>query len=156
MHTLRPGQDGYAEEVAGFQTSVASQPAVVVAAESAEDVVAAVRYAAEHDLPVSVQATGHGLTAGTGGLLISTRRMTDVEIDAGAKTARVAAGVRWGAVIEAAAKRGLALLSGRAGFGVVTALEFGLVPVTELYGGGLYFDAAGRPAGRRAGRAGAM
>jgi len=214
MHTLRPGQDGYAEEVAGFQTSVASQPAVVVAAERAEDVVAAVRYAAEHDLPVSVQATGHGLTAGTGGLLISTRRMTDVEIDAGAKTARVAAGVRWGAVIEAAAKHGLAplsgsspdvgvvgytlsggfglmarrfgraadhvraidvvtpdgelrtvapgselfwaLLGGRAGFGVVTALEFGLVPVTELYGGGLYFDAADLPAVLRAWRTWAM
>src|SRR3569833_1350324 len=214
MHTLRPGQDGYAEEVAGFQTSVASQPAVVVAAESAEDVVAAVRYAAEHALPVSVQATGHGLTAGTGGLLISTRRMTDVDIDAGAKTARVAAGVRWGAVIEAAAKHGLAplsgsspdvgvvgytlsggfglmarrfgraadharaidvvtpdgerrtvapgaelfwaLLGGRAGFGVVTALEFGLVPVTELYGGGLYFDAADLPAVLRAWRTWAM
>jgi FAD/FMN-containing dehydrogenase len=214
MFTLRPGQDGYAEEVAGFQTSVATKPAVVVAAETADDVVAAVKYAAEHDLAVSVQATGHGLTAGTDGLLISTRRMTGVEIDAGAKTARVGAGVRWGAVIEAAAKHGLAplsgsspdvgvvgytlsggfglmarrfgraadrvraidvvtadgeprkvtpgddlfwaLLGGRAGFGVVTALEFGLVPVTELYGGGLYFDAADLPAVLRAWRTWAM
>lgn len=214
MHTLRPGQDGYVEEVAGFQTSVATKPAVVVAAENAEDVVAAVKYAAEHDLPVSVQATGHGRTAGTEGLLLSTRRLTDVEIDAAAKTARVGAGVRWGAVIEAAAEHGLAplsgsspdvgvvgytlsggfglmarrfgraadhvraidvvtsdgelrtvtpgselfwaLLGGRAGFGVVTALEFGLVPVTELYGGGLYFDAADLPAVLRAWRTWAM
>jgi FAD/FMN-containing dehydrogenase len=78
MNIVRPGQDGYAEEVAGFQTAVPSSPAAVVAAESAEDVVAAVRYATEHRLSVSVQATGHGLTAGTGGLLISTRRMTGV------------------------------------------------------------------------------
>ncbi|SFW63055.1 FAD-binding oxidoreductase [Amycolatopsis australiensis] len=203
MNILRPGQDGYADEVAGFQTSVANTPAVVVAAETAEDVVAAVKYAAEHGLRVAVQATGHGLTEGTDGLLISTRRMTGVEIDAAARTARVGAGVRWGAVIEAAAKHGLAPLSGsspdvgvvgytlsggfglmarrygraadhvraidvvtpdgelrtvtpgadlfwalrggRAGFGVVTALEFGLVPVTELYGGGLYFDTADLP-----------
>ncbi|VVJ15279.1 FAD-dependent oxygenase [Amycolatopsis camponoti] len=210
MQTFRPGEDGYAEEIAGFQTSVATQPAVVFAPENADDVVAATKYAAEHELPVAVQATGHGLTAGTDGLLISTRRLTGIEIDAGAKTARVEAGVRWGAVIEAAAQHGLAplsgsspdvgvvgytlsggfglmarrfgraadhvraidvvtadgdlrtvtpgddlfwaLLGGRAGFGVVTALEFGLVEVTELYGGGLYFDAADLPAVLRAWR----
>ncbi|MFJ7212145.1 FAD-binding oxidoreductase [Amycolatopsis sp. NPDC098790] len=210
MQTFRPGDDGYAEEIAGFQTSIPTRPAVVVAAENADDVKDAVNYAAEHELHVAVQATGHGLNAGTEGLLISTRRMTGVEIDAEKQTARVEAGVRWGAVIEAAAKHGLAplsgsspdvgvvgytlsggfglmarrygraadhvqaidvvtpdgelrtvtpgselfwaLLGGRAGFGVVTALEFGLVPVTELYGGGLYFDAADLPAVLRAWR----
>ncbi|MFD1544644.1 FAD-binding oxidoreductase [Nonomuraea guangzhouensis] len=35
-----------------------------------------------------------------------------------------------------------ALLGGRGNFGVVTALEIGLVPVTTLYGGGLFFDLA--------------
>ncbi|NBH06363.1 FAD-binding oxidoreductase [Amycolatopsis sp. SID8362] len=210
MHTLRPGQDGYAEEVAGFQTAVPSSPAVVVAAESAEDVVAAVRYAAAHGLPVAVQATGHGLTAGTDGLLISTRRMTGVEIDASARTARVEAGARWGAVIEAAGEHGLAPLSGsspdvgvvgytlaggfglmarrygraadhvraldvvtadgelrrvepgsdlfwalrggRDSFGVVTAVEFDLFPVSHLYGGGLYFAPEDVPAALRAWR----
>ena len=34
-----------------------------------------------------------------------------------------------------------ALLGGGGNFGVVTGLEFGLFPVTDLYGGGLYFDA---------------
>ncbi|MFC5831280.1 FAD-binding oxidoreductase [Nonomuraea insulae] len=33
-----------------------------------------------------------------------------------------------------------ALVGGRGRFGVVTALEIGLVPVERLYGGGLYFD----------------
>ncbi len=204
MHTLtgevfQPGQDGYEAEVAGFQTAVPSKPAVVVGATSAADIVAAVRYAAAHDLPVAVQATGHGLAvAADGGLLISTRRMTGVEIDPAAGTARVEAGARWGAVIEAAAAHGLAPLSGsfpdvgvvgytlaggfslmarrygraadhvralevvtadgelrhvtpesdlfwalrggRDNFGIVTALEFDLVPVTTLYGGGLYFE----------------
>lgn len=214
MNILRPGRDGYAEEVAGFQTAVPSSPAAVVTAENADDVIAAVRYAAEHDLPVAVQATGHGLTAGTDGLLISTRRMTGVEIDAEARTARVEAGVRWGAVIEAAAPHGLAPLSGsspdvgvvgytlsggfglmarrygraadhvraldvvtadgelrrvepgsdlfwalrggRDSFGIVTAMEFALVPVTELYGGGLHFDTADLPAVLRAWRTWSM
>jgi FAD/FMN-containing dehydrogenase len=210
MNILRPGQDGYAEEVAGFQTSVPSSPTAVVAAESAEEVAAAVRYAAERGLTVAVQATGHGLTAGTDGVLISTRRLTGVEIDAAAGTARVEAGVRWGAVIEAAAKHGLAPLSGsspdvgvvgytlsggfglmarrygraadhvraldvvtadgelrhvepgsdlfwalrggRDSFGVVTAIEFGLVPVTGLYGGSLSFGTDDLPAVLRAWR----
>ncbi|MEV6830435.1 FAD-binding oxidoreductase [Amycolatopsis sp. NPDC051102] len=210
MNILRPGQDGYAEEVAGFQTAVPSSPAAVVAAERAEDVVAAVRYAAEHELTVAVQATGHGLTAGTDGVLISTRRMTGVEIDPVARTARVEAGVRWEAVVEAAGRHGLAPLSGsspdvgvvgytlsggfglmarrygraadhvkaldvvtadgelrraepgsdlfwalrggRDGFGVVTAVEFGLVPVAELYGGSLTFGSADVPAALRAWR----
>ncbi|MGW3959043.1 FAD-binding oxidoreductase [Amycolatopsis sp. NPDC005003] len=210
MNLLQPGQDGYAEEAAGFQTSVPTAPAAVVAAESAEDVVAAVRHAAEHGLSVAVQATGHGLTAGTDGVLISTRRMTGVEIDAGARTARVEAGARWEAVIGAAGEHGLAPLSGsspdvgvvgytlsggfglmarrygraadhvraldvvtadgelrrvepgsdlfwalrggRGGFGVVTAIEFALLPVEELYGGSLTFDSADVPSVLRAWR----
>ena len=34
---------------------------MVFAARSAADVIAAVRYAAERNLPIGVQATGHGL-----------------------------------------------------------------------------------------------
>ncbi|WP_439383813.1 FAD-binding oxidoreductase [Amycolatopsis lexingtonensis] len=139
MHTLRPGQDGYAEEVAGFQTAVPSAPAVVVPAESAEDVAAAVRYAAEHGLPVAVQATGHGLTAGTDGVLISTRRMTGVEIDASARTARVEAGVRWGEVIQAAGAHGLAPLSG-------SSPDVGVVGYTLAGGFGLLARRYGRAA----------
>ncbi len=210
MNLLHPGQDGYTEGAAGFQTAVPTSPAAVVAAESPADVAAAVRYAADHRLPVAVQATGHGLTAGTDGVLISTRRMTGVEIDVAARTARVEAGVRWEAVIEAAGRHGLAPLSGsspdvgvvgytlsggfglmarrygrgadhvraldvvtadgqlrraepgsdlfwalrggRDGFGVVTAMEFGLLPVSDLYGGSLTFDSAHVPAVLRAWR----
>ncbi|SNT19970.1 FAD/FMN-containing dehydrogenase [Actinomadura meyerae] len=194
-----PGDEGYDGERTGFQTAGPHRPAVIVAAADADDVRAAVRYAAEQGLPVAVQNTGHGLPLGAdGGLLISTRRMTGLRVDAGARTARIEAGVRWAQVVEEAAKHGLAplsgsspgvgavsytlgggiglmsrmygfaadhvrsidvvtadgrarhvtpgddlfwaLLGGRANFGVVTALEIGLLPVTRLYGGGLYFD----------------
>jgi FAD/FMN-containing dehydrogenase len=182
MFTFTPGQDGYETEIAGFQTGVPSKPQLVVGAASADDVAEGVRYAAEHDLPVSVQATGHGLREPATGVLISTRRMTGVSIDPARAVARVEAGTTWGAVIEAAAGHGLAPLSGSApgvgvvgytlggGFslmgrryglaadhvvaaesvapdgtrgtgidGVVTSLEFGLFPVTTLYGGALSF-----------------
>ncbi|KKD06604.1 FAD-binding oxidoreductase [Streptomyces sp. WM6386] len=190
-----------AEELSGFQTGFTVRPAHVFAAASADDVIAAVRHAAAERLPVTVQATGHGLPGPVeGGVLVSTRRMDRVSVDPVERTARVQAGVRWGQVVEAAAPHGLAPLNGSApgvgavsytlggglgilarefgyaadhvrsldvvtadgrlrqvtresapdlywallgaghGFGVVTELEIGLVPVRTLYGGSLAFD----------------
>lgn len=110
---LRPGESGYDEEIAGFQTAYTHRPALVVGALHAEDVRSAVEYAARHNLPIAVQATGHGLSvAAEGGVLISTRRMHDITIDPAARTARVAAGVQAEALIETAAAHGLAPLNG--------------------------------------------
>ncbi len=64
---LRPTDPGYEDELAGFQTGFTQRPAVVHGARSADDVIAAVRYAAAKDLPVGVQATGHGLPGGVRG-----------------------------------------------------------------------------------------
>ncbi|WP_447037446.1 FAD-binding oxidoreductase [Streptomyces sp. DSM 118878] len=112
---FRPGDTGYDDEVAGFQTGFAARPALVFGAGSTDDVVAAVSHAAGHGLPIGVQATGHGLPgASEGGVLISTRRMNGVRVDAAARTATVGAGARWGQVVEAAAPHGLAPLNGSA------------------------------------------
>ncbi|WP_028937122.1 FAD-binding oxidoreductase [Pseudonocardia spinosispora] len=201
----RPGDAGYDTERSGFQASYRHEPSVVVGATGVDDVCAAVRHAAANDLPVAVQSTGHGLAVPTeGGVLVSTRRMTGVRIDPAARTARIAAGTRWGEVVAAAAAHGLAPLSGSSSevgavgytlggglgvlsrefgyaadhlrsvelvtadgtvrhvdeshdlhwalagaggnFGVATSAEIGLVPVSRVYGGGLYFDTAHVPA----------
>ncbi|WP_336086812.1 FAD-binding oxidoreductase [Nocardia sp. SSK8] len=126
---FRPGDTGYAEEIAGFQTAYTHRPALVVGAVTAEDVRAAVEYAARHRLPVAVQATGHGLSvAADTGVLITTRRMDTVTVDPVARTARIGAGVRAGALVEAAAAHGLAPLNG-------SSLSVGVVGY--LLGGGL-------------------
>ncbi|MGW2635448.1 FAD-binding oxidoreductase [Streptomyces sp. NPDC001348] len=119
---LRPDDPGYDEEIAGFQTGLAQRPDVVFPVSSADDVIAAVRYAAAEGLPVGVQATGHGLPdASEGGVLITTRRMDRVTVDPEARTARVQAGVRWGQVVAAAEPYGLAPLNGSApGVGAVS------------------------------------
>jgi FAD/FMN-containing dehydrogenase len=115
LFPLRPGDAGYAEETAGFQTGFARRPAVVFGASSAGDVAAAVRYAAARDLPLAVQATGHGVPGPLeGGVLVTTRRMDRVTVDPAARTARVEAGVRWGEVVAAAAPYGLAPPNGSA------------------------------------------
>ncbi|MCD9872342.1 FAD-binding oxidoreductase [Streptomyces guryensis] len=112
---LRPGDPGYDDELAGFQTGFTHRPSVVFAASSADDVIAAVRYAADHGLSAGVQATGHGLPgACEGGVLVTTKRMDRVAVDPGARTVRLQAGVRWGQVVAAAEPYGLAPLNGSA------------------------------------------
>jgi FAD/FMN-containing dehydrogenase len=110
---LRPEDEGYAAEVAAFNASRQHTPDVVVVPRSAEDVVHAVRWAGEHDLPVSVQATGHGAVLPiTEGVLVSTRALDALTIDPERRTARIGAGVKWRRVIDAAAEHGLAGLCG--------------------------------------------
>ncbi|WP_432031095.1 FAD-binding oxidoreductase [Streptomyces antibioticus] len=113
---LLPGSREYDEERSGFQTGLRHRPAVVVGATRPEDVRAAVRFAAGRRLPVAVQSTGHGIvTALDGeGVLISTRRMNAVAVDAAAGTVTAQAGVVWGEVIERAAPHGLAPVNGSA------------------------------------------
>ncbi|MFF1506888.1 FAD-binding oxidoreductase [Streptomyces sp. NPDC058326] len=132
-----PGSEGFDEELSGYQTYVRNRPDIVVGVDGVDDVRAAVAFAAEHDLAISVQATGHGMAyAAEGGLLISTRRMNDVHIDPRARTARVAAGASWRQVIEQAAEHGLAPLSGS--FPDVCAVSYvlggGLGLVARQYG----------------------
>lgn len=115
------GEPAAITEAAGFNTAVQHRPAVVVAARDALDVAAAVRHANDEGLPVAVQATGHGAVApSVGGVLVSTKGMQGVTVDPVRRRARVEAGVRWRAVIDAAVPHGLAPLSGSSsGVGVV-------------------------------------
>jgi FAD/FMN-containing dehydrogenase len=131
-----PGDAGYAPEIAAWNTAIQHSPELVIAAESAADVAEAVRLAGEHGVPVSVQATGHTESPITSGLLISTRALDGLSVDVEARTATVGAGVRWGAVIAAAAEAGLAPVSGSSPIvGVVGyLLGGGLGPLARSHG----------------------
>jgi hypothetical protein len=101
------------DEIATFNLAMVHRPSVVVGATSAQDVAAAVSWGVANGLPVAAQATGHGpVRAVEDALLITTSRMTSVEIDPVHSTATVGAGVRWRDVIAAAAPYGLAGVSG--------------------------------------------
>ncbi|TWP33611.1 FAD-binding oxidoreductase [Leekyejoonella antrihumi] len=98
---LDVGDAGYAEAVTGFNLLVTHRPAVVVVPERAEDIAATVRIAAEHGVPVAVQATGHGAhEAVIEGVLINTSRMNGVSIDEVRRTATVGPGTKWRAVFD--------------------------------------------------------
>jgi FAD/FMN-containing dehydrogenase len=108
-----PEDEGYAEEAAGANTILTHRPLVTVGATGAADVRAAVRFARDHDLPLAVLATGHGpSTAVKDAVLVTTRRMTGVEVDPVERTARIEAGVQGRRLVDAAVEHGLAPLVG--------------------------------------------
>jgi FAD/FMN-containing dehydrogenase len=110
---LLPGDAGYDGERAVWNLNHELAPAVIVVPESAADIQAAVTFAAARRRPVLVKATGHQIVGQAhGAVVIATRRMNEVTIDAVGRTARVGPGAIWSEVIEKAAKAGLAPVSG--------------------------------------------
>ena len=99
----------------GWNLVADPQPSAVAFVESGDDIAAVVRFAAANGLRVSGQSTGHGAAA-LGSLedtiLIKTERMRGAEVDAGAGTARVEAGVLSVELAEAAQAQGLSSLPG--------------------------------------------
>lgn len=131
------GDDGLATEVACFNPAIRHDPDVVVAARSEDDVASAVRFARDNGLPVRVQATGHGAEAPiVGGLIVSTRALDTISVDAPARLVRLGAGVRWAPVIERAAEHGLAPVTGSStSVGAVGyTLGGGLGPLARTHG----------------------
>lgn len=135
----RPGTPGYDAACAGFDLAAIPSPDLAVSAATEADVAAAVRFAAEHGLPVAVRATGHGPIPGVEhGVLVDTRALSAVTVDPARRTATIGAGVTWTPVLAASAPLGLAPLCG-------SAPDVGAVSYT--LGGGL------GPFGRRHGYA---
>lgn len=110
---LVPGDEGFAQECAGFNLLVAHRPVVVVGATDAFDVQAAVRFAVANDLPVAVKNTGHQPFYDVAGcVLITLSRMDSVDVDPVHGLARVGGGARWHQVVSSASAHGLAALNG--------------------------------------------
>ena len=99
----------------GWNLAADQRPDAVAFVESGDDIAAAIRFAAENGLRVAGQGTGHGAVAlGSleGAILVKTERMRGIEVDAGAQTARVEAGVLSVELAEAAQQHGLSGLPG--------------------------------------------
>ncbi|MFI6732514.1 FAD-binding oxidoreductase [Nonomuraea sp. NPDC050451] len=200
---LLPEDDGYSDETRTYNLRIDVRPGVVIAAASARDVQPAVRLAAAKGAPIAAMATGHAMQPvpiGPDAVLVSTRAMRGITVEAEARTARIEAGVTWGEAVAEITKFGLAPLNGaspsvgvvgfvlagghsptlgraygyaadhvnsievvtadgklrtvtavsdpelffglrggKGNFGIVTAVEIELFPITTLYGGSIFF-----------------
>ena len=110
-----PGDDAWDTARQAWNLAVDQRPVAVVYPETADDVVATVRLAAERGLRIAFNAGGHN--AGTidwsrDTLLLKTERMRGIEIDAAGRRARVEAGALSKPLAIAAGDHGLAYLAG--------------------------------------------
>ena len=112
---LRPSDQGWNEAVAIWNGMAARLPALVLRPASAHDVAAAVGFAREHGLLLSVKGGGHNI-AGTsmapGGLTLDLSGMRQVAVDPQGKLAHVGPGCQLGEVDQATQAHGLATVLG--------------------------------------------
>lgn len=110
---LYPGDEGFEDEIKNFNLSVTHHPKVVVVAGCAADVKFAVQYAVANNLPIAVQSTGHGVSVpADDAMLINTRLLNQVSIQAHSRTATLGGGAQWAPVLQQAAQHNLAPLIG--------------------------------------------
>jgi FAD/FMN-containing dehydrogenase len=112
---LLPGDPGYEHARGVFNAMIDKRPALIAQCQGVADVVAAVEFAREHDLEVSIRGGGHNV-AGTavteGGAMIDLSRMKGIHVDPVARTARVQPGVVWGELDRETQAHGLAVTGG--------------------------------------------
>ena len=112
---LRPNMLQYEEARRSFNALVDRRPAVIVQPRTAEGVSAAIRVAADADLPVAVRGGGHSIAGhgmADGALTIDLRQMRNVSVDARRRTARAQGGALWLDVDPATVAHGLATPGG--------------------------------------------
>jgi hypothetical protein len=110
-----PGDAGYDDARQAWNLLVDQQPALVAVPRTAQDIAAVVRFAREAGLRVAPQGTGHNAQARSGlqdSILLNTKLMRGVRIDAERRRARVEAGALCGDLTAPASELGLAALGG--------------------------------------------
>ncbi len=112
---IQPGDENYDEVRKVYNGMIDRRPALIVRCVDVADVIAAVNFAREQQLPLAVRGGGHngpGLGTVDDGLVINLSRMKGVRVDPVNRTVRVEGGGTWGDVDHATHAFGLATPSG--------------------------------------------
>jgi hypothetical protein len=112
---LRPGEEGYDEARRVWNGAIDRRPALIARCAGADDVAAAVRFARERDLVISVRGGGHAVAGHAvcdDGVMIDLSLMKAVCVDPDARAARAAGGVLWRELDAATQSFGLATTGG--------------------------------------------
>src|SRR5579871_3325540 len=95
---LRAGDEEYETARHIWNGMIDRRPGFIVRASGAADVIAAVNFAREQDLPLAIRGGGHsaaGSSVCDGGVMLDLSRMKGIRVDPARRTARAAPGVTW-------------------------------------------------------------
>jgi hypothetical protein len=112
---IAPTDPQYEEARKVYNGMISRKPRLIAKCADVADVISAVNFGRENNLPVSIRGGGHnagGLGVCDDGLVIDLSPIKYVRIDPAAGTARVGAGCTWGDVDHATHAFGLAVPSG--------------------------------------------
>jgi hypothetical protein len=112
---IAPGDDRYDEARKVYNAMIDRRPGLIARCAGASDVTAAVDFARNEGVLVSIRGGGHnagGLGVCDDGLVIDLSEMREIEVDPQRKTVRVQGGATWGEVDRATHEHGLAVPSG--------------------------------------------
>ena len=112
---LTPGDDGYDAARTIWNAMIDNRPALIARCRGAADVMAAVGFARDHGLSLSIKGGGHnvaGKAVCNDGLMIDLSLMKSIRVDPSARTARVEPGVTWGDLDQETHAFGLATPGG--------------------------------------------
>lgn len=113
--TFLPADAGYDDARMVWNRMIDRRPALIARCAGPSDVVAAVRFAREHDLLLSVRSGGHNVTGHAvcdRGLMIDLSAMRGVSVDPVQRLAIVGAGLTWKELDAATQAHGLATTGG--------------------------------------------
>lgn len=112
---LLPADAGYDDARTVWNRMIDRRPAMIARCARADDVVAAVHFARQHDLLLSVRSGGHNVTGHAvceRGLMIDLSPMKAIRVDPGQRLASVEAGLTWKEFDTATQTYGLATTGG--------------------------------------------
>ena len=112
---IRPEDPDYEEARHVYNAMIEARPHVVVRCTGTDDVVAAVRYAAETGRAVAIRGGGHsvpGFGTADDAVVVDLSAMQAVDVDPAARTAVAGGGTTWGRFNDATAASGLATTGG--------------------------------------------
>lgn len=125
---IAPEDSGYDPGRMTFNGMIDRRPHLIMRPLDVDDVISAVSYAREADLPIAVRGGGHSVAGhciGDGGVVVDLRLMRSVAVDPDGRTATCGGGSLWEDLDPACLRHGLATPGGTFGDTGVAGLTLG-------------------------------